>query len=463
VTSAPVAATTSSPTATTTQGTGAANAAAPTATSTSAPGTGSTGPGSTGSTGSTGTGSTGATGTAGGKAKPQPAASTKASVAPTSGGQSATCTAAGSPLVLGEDGEFSGFVGEVTSGMRTGVAVWAKDVNSRGGVACHPVQVFQSDNGSSQTKAGSDVTDFITNKKVQAFVGSPWPIVMDAVTPLLEKYKVPALGGDGANGEWVNNPYLFTVGTGPYPLFAGALKEMRLATGQTKVGLLYCVEASLCASIHSSAAGANGFVNAAGMQLVFSQAASLTQPDFTAECQNMKNAGVQDAFLAMDGGAIQRFIRSCTQIGYKVPLATIGLALSTALLTDPSAASWNIYAPSQTAPFIASGVPAVAAYQAAMKRYAPGQGIDTASLIGWTSGKMLEAAVQHVPGAQSQPITSAMVLQGLWSLRDETLDGLVPGLTFTQGNPSPNVTCYYPMLMQANAWAAPAGGQKHCL
>ena len=51
-------------------------------------------------------------------------------------------------------------------------------------------------------------------------------------------------------------------------------------------------------------------------------------------------------------------------------------------------------------------------------------------------------------------VTGQTVMNGLWKMRNETLGGLVPGMTFTKGgNATPNY-CATPMQVQNQKWVA---------
>lgn len=71
----------------------------------------------------------------------------------------------------------------------------------------------------------------------------------------------------------------------------------------------------------------------------------------------------------------------------------------------------------------------------AMDRYAPGAEKGDFGAAAWASGKLLEAAAARI----SDSPTPAELLVGLHALRNETLGGIVPPLTFPQGRSRVNV------------------------
>ena len=67
-----------------------------------------------------------------GAAAPTPAAATGNTAGSADAGK---CTAAGAPVSLGQVGTFSGLAGPIAGDGLAAMALWAKDVNARGGLA----------------------------------------------------------------------------------------------------------------------------------------------------------------------------------------------------------------------------------------------------------------------------------------------------------------------------------------
>src|SRR5207253_1231340 len=104
--------------------------------------------------------------------------------------------------------------------------------------------------------------------------------------------------------------------------------------GKKKLGIVYCVEAANCTS--AAQLLQNGGAAKAGAQTVYNASISITQTDYTAQCQAAKNAGADQLLLAMDGSAIDRFAKSCEAIGYNPGIATSAIAISSAQAQDPN-------------------------------------------------------------------------------------------------------------------------------
>jgi branched-chain amino acid transport system substrate-binding protein len=100
-----------------------------------------------------------------------------------------------------------------------------------------------------------------------------------------------------------------------------------------------------------------------------------------------------------------------------------------------------------------------------MKEYAPDAAIDNPAVDGYTSGKLLEAALATVSAkARSGPITTALIIEGLNKVKGETLQGLAPSpITFTAGKPHAPITCYFTVLISKSGFSDPNKGKPACL
>jgi branched-chain amino acid transport system substrate-binding protein len=421
-----------------------------------------------GTTATTAKGTTAVTGSATGGAATTTAAagSGKATTGAAAVSASAPCTQSLPPVTLGQTGVFSGFIGAVGAGARPGLQVWAKDLNSRGGLACHPIQLVQVDDQSDPAKVTANVRDLVENKKVTALIDAYVPIAVGPYAEAAAKYKMPTIGGDNIDLLWNKAPYLFPVGASPLGTYLGSIKSAAESGHFTKFGMLYCVEATICGVLKDSATSKGGLADQAGVKLVYIAPFSLTQPDFTSECQNMKNAGVQFAFVGGDGSAVSRVARACNSLGFNPTLSTVSLAAGSAVQADKLVASNGLYLGSFLAPFPANDTPGLKEYHAAFARYAPTLTLDGASMIAWASGKLLEAAVNSLGAeARSGPLTTAMILKGLGNVKNETLKGLSPPMTFKPGQAfAPAINCYAVISLTTRepTFAAPEGTKFHC-
>jgi len=400
---------------------------------------------------------------AGAVAVPRPATATKVAAASSPIAVSpdgAACRDPGAPLRLGQIGNFSGVGGPIAAGARIAVATWARAVNARGGVACHPVQLYSVDDGADPSRAASLVQDLVQNKGVQALVGVFSPLSFPGITSGIAKNRVPVVGGDGIDFTWTENPYLFPTGAGTISTVRGALRQI-VRSGRTNVGLLYCVESTICT------AAANAItpeVGKAGAKLTYSSGVSLAQTDYTAQCLNAKRAGVQVLGVALDGSSIGRVARSCAAIDYHPQFVTDGLVLSPENSADPDVRRNTLISTGAVAPWMIDDSPGQREYHAALAEYASNAVPNGASILGWAAGKLLEAAINGLgPGVRTRPITTADIFTGLGTVHRDTLGGLVPPMTFSPGQKAaPLIPCVYYELLTPEGWTAPIGNRLIC-
>ena len=371
----------------------------------------------------------------------------------------AACTSPGAPVVIGQVGTFSGVVGAVFGQAKTALAIWANDVNARGGLACHPVRVVSKDDGGSPANASSGASDLIKNQHAIALVGSMVATTVQGLKSAIDASgTVAQVGGDSADPIWYSDP-LFRVQGGAFNPSLLGMAHLAALAGKPKIGLLYCIEANICSQ---SGPILQKGAPSVGAQIVYSASVSITQPSFTAQCQAAKNAGAQALILGLDSSGVQRAARDCIGLDYHPLLVTTATALNgPSIASDPNLQGMEVT--SRVAPWMNSDTPGGAAFQAAVQRYAPTLAVDEAGIEAWSSAKLLEAAVNALGASARGDLTPAMVVQGLGMVKNETLQGLSPApMSFTAGQTSPTVPCYYVEVLTNKAWSAPQGSKPIC-
>jgi branched-chain amino acid transport system substrate-binding protein len=399
-----------------------------------------------------------------GAVAPAPAGSaavtTRAPAAPAAtASRAATCSPSAAPLNLGQIGSFGGVAGPLTVSTRTAVAIWARYVNDHGGLACHPVNLYAVDDGGDPSRAAALVGELVAQHHVQALVGVI-SFGLAGIIPAIEREKLPVVGGDLVAPQWFAHPLLFPQGAGLNAIVDGAVAQV-VNDGKTEHGMVYCVEVSVCSDVAKQYPLS---VEAARGQLVYRSPVSVTQTDYTAQCQNAKSAGVQALSVVLDGSAIARLARSCAALGYHPQFVIAGGLVSAAQAEDPGIRANTMATASANAPWMRTDTPGQQEFAGAMARYAPGVPPDGLSMLGWAAGKLFEAAVARLgEAARSSPITAPAILTGLGKVRNETLAGLSPPITFTPGQrAAPQIHCVYVELLTAKGWTAPKGSTPIC-
>jgi branched-chain amino acid transport system substrate-binding protein len=419
-------------------------------------------------TAGTGSATTGAGAAVPGAATPTPAAAGGTTTKPVAGAVAAAadpakapCTKQLAPIVLGQTLATSGLIGSTIGNLRQGVALWAKAVNALGGVQCHPVQVTSLDDGSDSARVASN-WNALKAKGMIAMIGAGEPITIGALRASAERDKIPVVGGDVVALDWQRSQWIFPQGGDSLTAYDGSTIEAARNTPGAKVaGIIYCVEASVCTDIK------NNFPNSArlaGLSVSVSKAVSLTQSDYTAECQAFKDSHTDVVWLALDGSANTRFARSCAQLNYFPQLATSAIGIPPAAAADPALQKNTVYLGGQNVPFPTTDTPGALEFHNALKQFLPTFEPDGNTMAGWASGKLFEAALAKVATkARAGDVTTQMVLDGLWQLKNETLNGLSPSLTFQKGGLPKLPRCYFVLLLNSEGVTAPIGSKLQCI
>jgi branched-chain amino acid transport system substrate-binding protein len=407
------------PTAAPAGGTAAAKpAAASTATATDRTGTGPSLAGAAGGTAASA--AAGPTGTA-----------AAAGPAPAAGAGSGTAQAAASgpkpPIKLGVLGVRSGAVGGIFIPVYEGAVAWAGDVNRRGGLAGHPVQLIVADDGDDPRKAVALAKRMVESDGVTAFYATHMFSTLDAVLPYFEEKGIPVVGSTMSNVGRERSPMFFNTSISARSgLMWNHLLPLMIQRPEIKdVAIFYCAEAEVCRSVNGA------FQEIApqhGYRIRYTAQVSIAQPDYTAEVIAARSAGAQALLLMMDNNSGVRIIGSAHRQGYEPVFAMQATAHAEKFLRDGG---------KEVEGLLLGGLgrhwtsPLHDDMRAAYKAFVPnGLGLSSSTVVTWNSGRLLEKVAPTWP---ADP-TPADVVASLRALTNETLGGLTAPRTFRPGD-----------------------------
>jgi branched-chain amino acid transport system substrate-binding protein len=352
--------------------------------------------------------------------------------------------------VIGTIGPFTGSTGVDGTAELTMLKGWVSSVNDGGGINGHPIKLITMDLGTDEAAGLDDVKQMVQSDHIVAMVGdfdpsdSNWNSYM-ATTG------VPVIGGNFADPAFPTD----------FPGSANAIAEVYGSLEIAKsvgpnFGTLFCAEYTACAkgtSLYSTVANAIG-----GIQVKVAAKVSASAPDYTGPCQQLINAKVNSIQIGAPAAVAQRVTDACRALGLKATTVQIDDTLSPGWLTDP--AFNGMRAAEGDAPFFLDITPGQKAYRTALKKYIPSLGNEDspAPQYAWIAGQLFEKAVEAEP---NKPITSASITRGMYTLKNETLGGLTPPLTFIKKK-SPQINCYFIIGMDNGKWVAPQGNQPSC-
>jgi branched-chain amino acid transport system substrate-binding protein len=408
------------------------------------------------SSGALASGPTGHAGSGGASAS-NPGARTAASSSVSSGGGGGGAASNGSTIALGNVGTYSGVIGAVFSGAQQTIGVWQAYVNQHGGLNGHPVHVYIEDDGADPSTSVSDVEQEVTQDHVIAFVGNLMPLTVQASVSYLQQQDIPVIGGDASSTTWWQSPVLFPQGSSDLGSDQAVFTiKAAAAKGYTKMGVLYCVEDPTCSNGIQSLIQPGGGQQA-GVTTVYSSSFSITQPDFTAQCLDAKQAGATFIYFAGDGDSLMRMANNCAAQGYKPLYVGDSIAITANLASNPNLN--GLLAGQTNFPWVDAFTPAQATYQQAVKQYAPQLAGSATTAAEWAAGMLAVAAAKDLTATP----TSAEFFQGLWSIKDNNLGGLAPPLTFNQNAAATPSNCFFLMTLQNGQFVDLQNGNSQCV
>ena len=179
---------------------------------------------------------------------------------------------------------------------------------------------------------------------------------------------------------------------------------------------------------------------AAGQPDPFTAAISGSAPSYTAQCLAMKAAGVKYSFVSHAAAIVDRVINDCAAQNYYPVWVTPQFA--TSFLSNSNLGKGNFVSITAVAPYTG---PLAKTFRGAVAKYAPGIAsqptFGTYSYQAWLSGELLRKALEKARPT-GRTITRADVFKGMYALRNETLGGQTPPLTFKKGS-APNNKCFF--------------------
>jgi branched-chain amino acid transport system substrate-binding protein len=359
----------------------------------------------------------------------------------------------GTPYVIGVEGSFSGEFAASTAQPEMIYGVWQQWVNAHGGIDGHPVQVIVKDDGGNPSEALANTQGLLTDHII-AFLGASLAGNFD---PLMVQAHIPYIGGYSFNSQGVAtlSAVDFPLASDTTTLTAGTVETAK-RLGSTKDAAIVCTSNALCNTAGATLKAAAAFDQTSDVATL---GVSTTAPNYTAQCLAARNAGATAVEIGTDAVTAAHVASDCAQQGYSPTwMAVDGPATNTMLNT---AALDGLVSGQSMFPWFSDAVPGMAEFWSALKKYAPSilpssefgpNDVDT-----WAGLQMFAAAASHLG---NNP-TAGGVFQGLYSLKNETLGGLIPPVNYVAGQ-TEMPTCYFAIQIKNHQWTLPFGTSPQC-
>ena len=329
---------------------------------------------------------------------------------------------------------------------------WVDDINASGGIDGRQVALISLDPVDS---SGIEVArKLVDDKDVVAIVGYTDPTV-NAWGPYFAAKNVPVIGGLPIDLIATSNPDFFPIGSNIFAAAYGMVAQAK--TLGPRLGVLYCAENAQCAGVQQ-------LLEFLGESLWVELAASAKvddagTADYTAACQALIDGDVQSYTVAADGPVVVKIADQCARMGLDAKFVATGATVRTLYLDSP-ALDGALIADS-TAPFVDDSVPATRKYQELIA------GLDLYGVNGpvtfytYASFELFKKAVENAAVPEGQTVTAEDLRNGLYQMKDETLGGITPPLTFEPGKPT-LVNCYFTMGVSDGQFVTPNGLDTDC-
>ncbi|HYT38305.1 MAG TPA: ABC transporter substrate-binding protein [Acidimicrobiia bacterium] len=353
----------------------------------------------------------------------------------------------GSVIKLGSIAVRSGPLGAAMQPAIDSSRAWVNDVNARGGLAGHPVELVAVDDRGDPSTALALARRLVEQDGVLAIYATGMPTTEQSVAPYLQQKGVPIIGGCICNTQVEDSQIVFQVGYGSKKGLSWAqLAPVLDGSDKRRAAVLYCREAQTCSDLRDAI---HDWVEKGGVpiQIVYEAQISIAQPDFTGEVIQARNAGADVIVTLAENPTTIRVARSAHRQNWNPVIATQQGGSDERYIRDGGADVAGSLISHTTASWVNS--PLMADYREAMARYVPGGARGGMGANVWVAGKLIEKLAEHFP---AHP-TSADVLNGLYSLHGETLGGRIPPTTYTRGKGNADVNlCSVTARIEGGKW-----------
>jgi branched-chain amino acid transport system substrate-binding protein len=329
--------------------------------------------------------------------------------------------------------------------------------NAHGGIDGHKIKLYFADDADNPSTSSADVHTFVTQDHIVALASvSNSPQAWDTY---IEGLGIPVVGTDGSAEDMFTQPDFFFPGQTDDSLPAAVVLAAKKA-GAKKFAIVYCAESPACQELVAPEKAA---ATQYGEDLAYIAQISASAPSYAAQCLAAQQAGATVLFIADAVSVVEAVAADCAKQGYNPKIVASDGAVGRQFITTPGLEN-DLLAFEPQIPFNVTNTPATKEMIAAFKKYSPGL-TSNANYNGevveaWTSGLLLAAGVEA--GKPGATITSKEIVKGLDSLKDETLGGMSPPLTYHAGKP--NITdCWFWMGTKNGKFTEPYGLSAACV
>ena len=221
---------------------------------------------------------------------------------------------------IGELMSISGAAASASGGLHTAVRLAVKEINEKGGIAGHQIDLIQGDDGSDPTQAVNEARRLITREKVNVMFG---PVITTNVLPVMPIYNEAKIASVINSGSSAFTPKIAPYGFSDYfssDAYAKAMVDYVADTLKAKrVGII----ADNSAQSKGVVADYEKYIAARGLVLSGAAEHEFRATDVTPQLLDLKrgnpDALIQQTGTGEDGGLT---FKTMDEMGWKIPVAS---------------------------------------------------------------------------------------------------------------------------------------------
>lgn len=308
-------------------------------------------------------------------------------------------------------------------------------VNSQGGVNGYKLQLIDCDS-KYDPSAAHQCSQKLISQNVLAIVG--WLSVSgeQSETTYLTKQGIPIIGGLGVPSEF-SSPLSFP--TTPSLITDGkALGSHAGDVGIKKPGVIF-ITANFVQPVAQSFLSA---MKARGITPVDTEYVDATKADYTDIVLKFQTAGAQSVAAFLDPFSYARLFQAMERQNWHPPVLGGGLDKASANQQYDSGcgSTCAVYGANSATPMLEyldhSSTPAIAQYEATVRKYYPGQAgaLDVYTTQQWVAAEVFVQAIKDIGNA---PVTRQSLVKALDGLKNFQDGGITQPITYGSGNHDP--------------------------
>ena len=249
-------------------------------------------------------------------------------------------TDTGGTYKWGLDVELSGSVAFYGQSIADGVNAYVEQVNAKGGINGHKIEVTSLDSGGDQARSAANATQLATVNQVNAIFGNTLSANCTAATPIVERNKIPMACLSVATA----NPYVFSLGAdntrAADALFASAKKVT--SKSNPKAAFVYLNTLTDIALSKTVAAKAG----AAGVTIATTQQLDITKADVSAQVAEVVKSAPDVVLISTTGPSFVTFLKGVRAGSVAAPFVWVDGSSnlgSLAQSTDEGVYAFNVW------------------------------------------------------------------------------------------------------------------------